>query len=101
MLTPRTRGGYDIHAWSITTRYDAFSAHVTTDLSTGETSDEILTRLRDITSKEFGISHITIQLESSPEGCLEDHHIEHPVNSLLAAESQPRESQPHQHGHQL
>lgn len=89
-------GVHDIHAWSITTRYDAFSAHVTTDLSTGETSDEILTRLRDITSKEFGISHITIQLESSPEGCLEDHHIEHSVNSLLATESQP-----HQHGHQL
>jgi cobalt-zinc-cadmium efflux system protein len=55
----------DIHAWSITTGYDNFSAHVTTDLSTGETSDEILTRLRDITSKEFGISHITIHLESS------------------------------------
>lgn len=92
---------HDIHTWSITTRYDAFSGHVTTDLSTGETSDEILTRLRDITSKEFGISHITIHLESSPEGCLEDHQIEHPVNSLLATESQPRESQPHQHGHPL
>lgn len=81
-------GVHDIHAWSITTGYDAFSAHVTTDLSTGETSDEILTRLRDITSKEFGISHITIQLEESPEGCLEDHHIEHPANLRLTSESQ-------------
>ncbi|MDA0735080.1 MAG: cation diffusion facilitator family transporter [Chloroflexi bacterium] len=87
-------GVHDIHAWSITTGYDAFSAHVTTDLSTGETSDQILTRLRDIASKEFGISHITIQLEASPEGCLEDHHIEHPANVRITAESPP-----HQNGH--
>ena len=94
-------GVHDTHAWSITTGHDAFSAHLTTDLSTGETSDEILSRLRDIISKGFGISHITIQLESLPEGCLEDHHIEHPENSLLATEIQPQESQPYLHGHQL
>ena len=94
-------GVHDIHAWSITTGYDAFSAQVMTDPSTVETSDEILTRLRDITSKEFGMSHITIQLESSPEGCFEGHPIEHPVNSLLATEIHPRESQSHKHGHRL
>ncbi|MCH8898500.1 MAG: cation transporter [Chloroflexi bacterium] len=71
-------GVHDIHAWSITTGYDAFSAHVTTDRSTGETSDQMLSRLREIAAQEFGISHITIQLEDSPDGCAEDHHIEHP-----------------------
>lgn len=71
-------GVHDIHAWSITTGYDAFSAHVTTDRSTGETSDQMLQRLRDIAAREFGIAHVTIQLEDSPEGCAEDHHIEHP-----------------------
>ena len=71
-------GVHDIHAWSITTGYDAFSAHVTTDRSTGETSDQMLSRLRVIAAQEFGISHITIQLEDSPDGCAEDHHIEHP-----------------------
>jgi cobalt-zinc-cadmium efflux system protein len=94
-------GVNDIHAWSITTGHDAFSAYLTTDLSTGETSDEILSRLRNITSKGFGISHITIQLESLREGCLEDHDIEHPENSLLATEIQAQESQPHLNGHQL
>jgi cobalt-zinc-cadmium efflux system protein len=87
-------GVHDIHAWSITTGYDAFSAHVTTDLSTGETSDEILSRLRDITSREFGISHSTIQLEETPEGCPEDHHIDHPAESRLtdghASQNRPR-----------
>lgn len=71
-------GVHDIHAWSITTGYDALSAHVTTNHSTGETADQMLHRLRGIASREFGISHITIQLEDSPEGCVEDHHIEHP-----------------------
>ncbi len=71
-------GVHDIHAWSITTGYDAFSAHVTTDRSTGETSDQMLSRLRAIAAQEFGISHVTIQLEDSPDGCAEDHHIEHP-----------------------
>lgn len=79
-------GVHDIHAWSITTGYDALSAHVTTDRSTRETSDQILQRLRDIACQEFGISHVTIQLEDSPEGCLEDHHIEHPEKLPLANE---------------
>jgi cobalt-zinc-cadmium efflux system protein len=85
-------GVHDIHAWSITTGYDAFSAHVTRDLSTGESADEVLSRLRDITSREFGISHSTIQLEESPEGCLEDHHIEHPAESRLIAEGPGRQN---------
>lgn len=72
-------GVHDIHAWSITTGYDALSAHVTTNRSTGETADQMLQRLRGIASQEFGISHITIQLEDSPEGCIEDHHIAHPI----------------------
>jgi cobalt-zinc-cadmium efflux system protein len=75
-------GVHDIHAWSITTGYDALSAHVTTNRCTGETADQMLQRLKGIASREFGISHITIQLEGSPEGCLEDHHIEHPGNPI-------------------
>ena len=84
-------GVHDIHAWSITTGYDAFSAHVTTDRSTGETPDQMLQRLRDIAAQEFGISHVTIQLEDSPEGCAEDHHIAHPAVAATNAKNQ----QPH------
>ncbi len=72
---------HDIHAWSITTGYDAFSAHVCADLTSGVNSDQLLQRLREITSREFGISHVTIQLEDSPQWCAEDHHIEHPETS--------------------
>ncbi len=71
-------GVHDIHAWSITTGYDAFSAHVTADCTAGQDSSMILGQLRDIAAREFGISHVTIQLEDSSDQCSEDHHIAHP-----------------------
>ncbi|MCI0847475.1 MAG: cation transporter [Chloroflexi bacterium] len=72
-------GVHDIHAWSITTGYDALSAHVTADATVMEDPNPVLQRLREIASSEFGIGHVTIQLEDSMEGCNEDHHIEHPT----------------------
>ena len=75
-------GVHDIHAWSITTGYDALSAHVTAESSALGNPGPVLRQLRNIASKEFGIAHVTIQLEDSLTGCLENHHIEHPsINS--------------------
>ena len=71
-------GVHDIHAWSITTGYDALSAHVTADAAALNNPGQVLERLRNIASQEFGISHVTIQLEDSEDGCVEDHHIAHP-----------------------
>ena len=71
-------GVHDIHAWSITTGYDALSAHVTADMAILSSPGQVLERLRNIASQEFGISHVTIQLEDSEDGCVEDHHIAHP-----------------------
>ena len=72
-------GVHDIHAWTITTGYDALSAHVTADPTVMQDPNPVLQALRDIASSEFGIGHVTIQLEDSMEGCVEDHHIEHPA----------------------
>lgn len=72
-------GVHDIHAWSITTGYDALSAHVTADATVMDDPNPVLQRLREIASSEFGIGHVTIQLEDSMDGCAEDHHIEHPA----------------------
>ena len=74
-------GVHDIHAWSITTGYDALSAHVTADAAVMNDPNPVLQRLRDIASSEFGVAHVTIQLEDSMDGCQEDHHIEHPAVS--------------------
>ncbi len=72
-------GVHDIHAWSITTGYDALSAHVTADPTVMQDPNPVLQALRNIASSEFGIGHVTIQLEDSMEGCVEDHHIGHPA----------------------
>ena len=71
-------GVHDIHAWSITTGYEALSAHVTAEPAALLEPGDTLFRLREIATNEFGIDHVTIQLEDSMEGCVEDHHIEHP-----------------------
>ena len=72
-------GVHDIHAWTITTGYDALSAHVTAAPTVMQDPNPVLQALRDIASSEFGIGHVTIQLEDSKDGCVEDHHIEHPA----------------------
>jgi cobalt-zinc-cadmium efflux system protein len=71
-------GVHDIHAWSITTGYEAMSAHVTAEPSALGNPADILQRMRAIANREFGIAHITIQLEDSQGACPEDHHIDHP-----------------------
>ena len=48
-------GVHDIHAWSITTGYDALSAHITADLTALDSPGQVLERLRNIASQEFGI----------------------------------------------
>ncbi len=72
-------GVHDIHAWSLTTGYDVFSAHITADIKTVEESNRLLQRLREIATKDFGVAHVTIQLEESGRECEEAHHIEHQV----------------------
>jgi cobalt-zinc-cadmium efflux system protein len=74
---PGVTGVHDIHTWSITTGYEVLSAHVTTDIATVSSRDHLMQNLRSIASSEFGISHVTLQLENSPEGCEEVHHIPH------------------------
>ena len=79
-------GVHDIHAWSITTGYEALSAHVTAEPAVLDRPSHILEHLRHIATHEFGIAHVTIQLEDSREGCAEDHHIEHPPGSMDPAQ---------------
>jgi cobalt-zinc-cadmium efflux system protein len=65
---------HDIHTWSITSGYNALSAHaVLADGVTPEQGQRILVQLRDAASGQFGISHVTIQLEGGSLECQEDH----------------------------
>ena len=68
---------HDVHAWSITTGYDALTAHVLIDSDYRGELDPLLRRLRQIAYQEFGIHHITIQMEQSVADCTENHHVGH------------------------
>jgi len=73
-------GVHDIHVWSITSGYEVLSAHVTTDCADVETRGRVLSEMQEIASKEFGIRHVTIQVEGASEanGCRQEaHHMEH------------------------
>ena len=70
---------HDVHAWTITPGYEAFTAHVLVDASYPPGQIDALTRrLREIIRHDFSIRHITLQVEQSVEGCGEEnHHVGH------------------------
>ena len=74
---------HDIHAWSITTGYDVLSAHVIADFANQDTHDHILHDLQDAVYRRFNLAHMTVQLEGSTAGCVEDHHLEHGQSPAL------------------
>lgn len=55
---------HDLHIWTITSGMESLSAHVV--LAAGFETYDALDRLRDLLHEQFGIDHITIQIE--PEG---------------------------------
>lgn len=67
---------HDVHVWTITSGYDAFTAHVLVDPAYQERTDDLLVRLQGV-AYSHGIGHATIQVEFSAAVCLEDHHVEH------------------------
>ncbi len=68
---------HDVHCSTITSGYEALTAHVLIDSEHQNDLDPILRELRRIATDDFGIAHVTIQVEQSVEGCTEDHHVGH------------------------
>ena len=68
---------HDVHAWSITDNYDAFTAHVVLEPGSGHNTEELLTEMRRLVYEKHGVSHLTIQFEESASQCLENHHLGH------------------------
>ncbi len=68
---------HDVHAWTITSGYDALTAHVVVDPDYQGELEPLLRRLRHIAYQEFGIRHITIQIEQTGADCTENHHVGH------------------------
>ena len=69
---------HDVHVWTITSGSEAFTAHVLVDPSyDGSGVRQILERIQAITHDQYGIDHVTIQVEQSVSNCSEDHHVGH------------------------
>ena len=69
---------HDIHVWTIAQGYDALAAHVLIDRDhPADQLEDVLRRLRKIASDDFGIQHITIQVEQSLDGCTEHHQVDY------------------------
>lgn len=65
---------HDLHAWCITSGYCAMSAHVVLeDGLTPEEGQRVLTQLREMATHQYGIGHVTIQLEGGSLTCDESH----------------------------
>ena len=75
---------HDIHVWTISSGLEALTAHVLIDPDYEGDKEALLRRLKEIPHDKFGIDHVTIQMEETLEGCVEDHHVEH-----LIARSKP------------
>ena len=75
---------HDVHVWTISSGLEALTAHVLIDPSYEGDREALLRRLRKITLTKHEIDHVTIQMEETLEGCVEDHHVEH-----LIARSKP------------
>ncbi len=67
---------HDVHAWTITSGYDSISAHIMVDHE-HPNRQSILDEAVVIARHRYNLSHITFQVETSVEGCTEDHHVGH------------------------
>lgn len=70
---------HDIHVWTLSAGNEALTAHVLIDPEYPGDVEDLRLRLRNIVYHDFGIGHITLQVEKSLEGCSEDHHFDHIV----------------------
>jgi cobalt-zinc-cadmium efflux system protein len=59
---PGVASVHDLHLWSITSGFDAMSGHVRAD---GRPSEDVLHDLRTLLRDQFGIEHVTLQVEAA------------------------------------
>ncbi len=62
---PGVRDVHDVHLWSIGPGFPALSAHVVVDSRSMAEADALASHLRQLLREEFGLEHVTLQLEGS------------------------------------
>jgi cobalt-zinc-cadmium efflux system protein len=69
LAVPGVRGVHDLHIWSISSSDLALSAHVVVaDASLSELGS-VMTNLKDMLARQFGVGHVTVELENEGGQC--------------------------------
>lgn len=58
---PGVRRAYDLHAWTLTSGFDAMSGHVVVDHVAG--SSAVIQAIQGLMKERHGIEHVTVQIE--------------------------------------
>ena len=73
---PMVAGVHDLHTWTITSGYEALSAHITIrDECEGAQVGALRGALGKVMRDKYNISHLTIQLERTAGECEEEVHV--------------------------
>ena len=82
--TPGVLQVHDLHAWALTSGYNAVTAHVVLSEEVPRGShEEVLDQLRHMLPARFPVGHLTIQLEESSH-CCEEAHMPEPWSAAPA-----------------
>lgn len=73
--TDGVKAVHDVHIWTLSTGYDALTAHVMVEPDCPVDDGRLLERLRRIAYEQFNVQHVTLQLERNADLCNEDHHL--------------------------
>jgi cobalt-zinc-cadmium efflux system protein len=69
LAVPGVKGVHDLHVWSISSSDLALSAHVVVaDASLSELG-AVMTGLKDMLARQFGVGHVTVELEDEGGQC--------------------------------
>jgi cobalt-zinc-cadmium efflux system protein len=63
------RGVHDLHIWSISSSDLALSAHIEADDTALSETGRLLTAVKDALAREFGVGHVTLELEPAGGEC--------------------------------
>jgi cobalt-zinc-cadmium efflux system protein len=67
--TPGVKGVHDLHVWSISSSDLALSAHVVVEDAALSELGDVMTQIKDMLAREFGVGHVTVELEDEGGQC--------------------------------
>ncbi len=90
---PGVKNVHDLHIWAVEPRLVMLTCHVMVEGDDSQLTDELLHTIRARVASEFGIQHLTVQMETQ---CAQPEHVHCDLSKLTEAQSST-EPWPHHH----